>query len=736
MGYFILSGIVRPCNPLPFASPPLKKGVRKEERLFTGTQIHKQGSHTMKRSKTSSLDQLCVNTLRTLSIDAVQKADSGHPGLPLDAAPMAYVLWTRHLRHNPKNPNWHNRDRFVLSAGHGSMLLYSLLHLTGYAVSLEQIKQFRQWGSITPGHPESELTPGVEVTTGPLGQGFANGVGMAIAESYLAARYNRPGFNLIDHFTYALVSDGDLMEGVAAEAASLAGHLKLGKLIYLYDDNHMTLSASTQLAFTEDCQQRFNAYGWHTHMIEDGNDLEAIDQAIKNAQQETLRPSIIIIRTHLGYGSPHKHDTFEAHGSPLGVEEVKLTKQNLGWPIEPNFYIPKEATKHFHNALLQGRKLEKSWNERLTAYAKKYPDLAREFLHLMNKELPLGWNENIPVFPAHEKGMATRDASARVMQAFSPNLPGFIGGSADLNPSTKTQLINLGNFQNPDMAVGDTQGSVDGGWTYAGRNIYYGVREHAMGAISNGLATFNGIIPFTATFLTFADYMRPPMRLAALMGLQVIYVFTHDSLALGEDGPTHQPIEQLASLRAIPKVVVIRPADANETAIAWQVAIETRHTPVALVLTRQAVPTLDRKEFASAEGLRRGAYILADAPKSKPDIILIASGSEVSLIVQAQKELQKKNIAVRTVSMPSWELFTAQSQKYRDSVLPPTVPLRLAVEAGVSQGWERYIGEQGAMISVEKFGASAPAATLMEHYGFTTKNVYKQALALLKKKTS
>ncbi len=685
------------------------------------------------KPKTQSVDQLCVNTLRMLSIDAVQKADSGHPGLPLDAAPMAYVLWTRHLRHNPHNPQWYNRDRFVLSAGHGSMLLYSLLHLCGYALSLSQIKQFRQWGSITPGHPESELTPGVEVTTGPLGQGFANGVGMAIAESYLAARYNRENMKLVDHFTYALVSDGDLMEGVAAEAASLAGHLKLGKLIYLYDCNHITLSASIQLTFTENCQQRFTAYGWHTQTIEDGNDLQAIDQAIKSAQLETERPSFILIKTHLGYGSPHKQDTFGAHGSPLGEEEVKLTKQQLGWPMEPDFYIPQEAASHFRKAIAQGEKAEKLWNATLNAYARKYPELAREFLQLMNKELPTGWHENIPVFPADPKGMATREASHKVMQAFSPNLPGFIGGSADLNPSTKTELINFGNFQSPHTAIGDLQGAVEGGWHYAGRNLYYGVREHAMGAISNGLATFNGIIPFTATFLTFADYMRPPMRLAALMGLQVIYVFTHDSLALGEDGPTHQPVEQLASLRAIPKLIVIRPADANETAQAWQLAIETRHTPVALVLTRQAVPTLDRKAFAGAEGLRRGAYILADAPKSKPDIILIASGSEVSLIVAAQKELQKHHVAVRVVSMPSWELFAMQSPSYRDSVLPKAVTKRLAVEAGVSQGWERYIGEHGAIISVEKFGASAPGETVMEQYGFTVENVCKHALALLKK---
>ncbi|MBY0544768.1 MAG: transketolase [Gammaproteobacteria bacterium] len=479
------------------------------------------------------LDELCVNTLRTLSIDAIQKANSGHPGLPLGAAPMAYVLWTHYLKHNPLNPQWYDQDRFVLSAGHGSMLLYSLLHLTGYAVPLEQIKQFRQWNSLTPGHPESEITPGVEVTTGPLGQGFANGAGMAMAEAYLAARYNRPGFNIIDHFTYAIVSDGDLMEGVASEAASLAGHLKLGKLIYLYDNNHMTLSASTQLAFTENCQQRFDAYGWHTQTIEDGNDLDAIEHAIKNARQERERPSLILIKTCIGYGSPHKQDTYEVHGSPLGVEEVKLTKQQLGWPEEPPFYIPKDAENHFRKAIIQGEKIEKEWQTLLATYEKKHPDLALELRQLMDKELPKNWNANIPHFPADPKGLATRDASGKVMQAINPNLPGFIGGSADLNPSTKTELINFGNFQSPEMAQGDLQGSVDGGWSYTGRNIYYGVREHAMGAISNGLASVSGIIPFAATFLIFSDYMRPAIRLAALMKTQVIYVFTHDSLALG-----------------------------------------------------------------------------------------------------------------------------------------------------------------------------------------------------------
>jgi transketolase len=689
----------------------------------------------MKRTKKIvSLDQLCVNTIRMLSIDAVQKADSGHPGLPLDAAPMAYTLWTNFLKHNPKNPNWYDRDRFVLSAGHGSILLYSLLHLTGYAVPMQQIKEFRQWGSITPGHPERGHTPGVEVTTGPLGQGFANGVGMAMAEAYLGAHFNKPGINIIDHYTYGIVSDGDLMEGVAAEAASLAGHLRLGKLIYLYDNNHMTLSASTQLAFTEDREKRFKAYGWHTQVVENGNDLKSIHQAIEAARQQKEQPSIILIKTCLGYGSPHKQDTFEAHGSPLGVEEVKLTKQNLGWPEDAEFYVPPAAKTHFHKAVSKGQKSETEWKKKLATYNKKYPQLAKELSILMKGELKKGWNDTIPVFPADEKGVATRDASGKIMQSFNPSLLGFIGGSADLNTSTKTELINFGTFGNSETAIGDLQGASVGGWDYAGRNIFFGVREHAMGAISNGLATFKGLIPFASTFLIFSDYMRPAIRLAALMKLQVNYVFTHDSIGVGEDGPTHQPIEQLASLRAIPQLDVIRPADANETAVAWQVAIETRHNPVALILSRQKVPTLDRREFSSAEGLRRGAYILADAPKGKPDIILIATGSEVSLIVEARKKLAAKKILVRIVSMPSWELFLQQPKKYRDTVLPPAITTRLAVEAGITQGWERFVGLQGDVIGIEGFGASAPGPLLMKKYGFTVENVCKRALALLKSK--
>ena len=678
----------------------------------------------------TALDELSVNTVRFLSVDAVQKANSGHPGLPLGAAPMAYVLWTRFLKHHPANPGWFDRDRFVLSAGHGSMLLYSLLHVTGYALPLEQIKQFRQWGSVTPGHPERGLTPGVETTTGPLGQGFGNGVGMAIAEAHLAARYNRPGFKVVDHHTYGIVSDGDLMEGVAAETASLAGHLQLGKLIYLYDDNHVTLSAGTDITFTEDCARRFEAYGWHTQAVKDGNDLAAIDRALCAARGETKRPSLILVRTRLGYGSPHKQDTFEAHGSPLGAEEVRLTKENLGWPTEPPFYIPEPVRAHFLQAVERGERAEAEWNDKFSAYAQAFRELSQELQQLMRGEMPAGWDADIPQFSADAKGMATRVASGKIMNAIAPHLPGLIGGSADLDPSTHTALKGLGDFEPSDAAARDTQGSDGGGWSYAGRNLHFGVREHAMGSIMNGLAAHGGTVPFGATFLVFSDYMRPPIRLAALMGLHVIYVFTHDSIALGEDGSTHQPVEQLAALRAIPRLIVIRPADANETAAAWRIALATREQPVALVLTRQDVPTLDRSQFAAADGLQRGGYILADAPNGKPELILIASGSEVALIVAARQKLLEKKIRVRIVSMPSWELFDAQPQAYRDTVLLPSIRARLAVEAGVPQGWHRYVGDQGDVLGVERFGASAPAEVLLREYGFSVEEVCRRALAL------
>jgi len=685
----------------------------------------------MKNLADLSLDELCVNTIRTLSIDAVQKANSGHPGLPLGAAPMAYVLWTHFLKHNPSNPHWFDRDRFVLSAGHGSMLLYSLLHLTGYDLPLEQIKNFRQWGSMTPGHPERGVTPGVEVTTGPLGQGFANGVGMAIAESYLSNRYNRPHFKVIDHFTYGIVSDGDLMEGIASEAASLAGHLGLGKLIYLYDNNHITLSAETSLAFSENCAKRFEAYGWHVQSVEDGNDLDAIHQAIHQAKNETAKPSLILVKTHIGFGSPHKQDTFEAHGSPLGEEEVKLTKENLGWSQEPSFYIPQEALKHFRQAVDEGKVAEAEWEVAFDAYEKEYPPLAQELYELMGNELLDNWDKNIPVFPADTHGISTRVADGKVLNAIAGKLPSIIGGSADLDPSTFTTLIGVGSFEDPKKNLGKIQGAVEGGWGYSGRNIAFGIREHAMGAICNGLSAHGALIPFCATFLTFSDYMRPSIRLAALMKLQVVFIFTHDSVALGEDGPTHQSVEHVAALRAIPDLNVIRPCDANETAAAWKIVIETRDHPTALILTRQNVPTLDRDKFSPADGLKKGAYILADAPDRKPDVILMATGSEVSLIVAARDKLLQKGIQARVVSMPCLELFDAQSREYRDSVLLPLVTRRLSVEAGISQGWHKYVGDKGTIIGIDHFGASAPGPVVMKEFGFTVENVCKQALALM-----
>jgi transketolase len=678
-----------------------------------------------------ALDNQCINTLRFLSVDAVQKADSGHPGLPMGAAAMAYVLWTRFLQYNPANPGWLDRDRFVLSPGHGSMLLYSLLHLTGYELPLEQIKQFREWGSMTPGHPERGVTPGVETTTGPLGQGFGNGVGLAMAEAHLAACYNRPGAEIINHFTYAIVSDGDLMEGVSSEAASLAGHLKLGKLIYLYDDNRVTLSAGTDITFTEDRARRFEAYGWHVQSVADGNDLTAIDAALRTARAETQRPSLILARTHIGYGAPDKQDSYESHGSPLGVEEVRLAKQNLGWPAQPLFYIPEKAGEHFRKAIERGKSAETEWSDRFAAYSRAFPDLANAFQQVMHGKLPDRWDRDIPVFPADAKGIATRVAAGKVMNAIAPRLPALVGGSADLNPSTHTALSGLGDFEPAGVTVPDKQGSVDGVWSYAGRNLYFGVREHGMGAILNGLAAHGGAVPFGATFLIFSDYMRPPIRLAAMMKLHVIYVFTHDSIALGQDGSTHQPVEQLAGLRAVPDLTVIRPGDANETAVAWRVALEAGDHPVALVLTRQNVPTLDRTQCAAADGLRQGAYVLADAPNGKPDVILIASGSEVHLVMAARKILQERNIGARVVSMPSWDLFDAQPRNYRDHVLLPSIRARLAVEAGASQGWHRYVGDGGDVLGVNRYGASAPGDVVMREYGFTAENVCKRALAVL-----
>ena len=683
-----------------------------------------------------TLDQKCIDTLRFLAVDMVEKADSGHPGLPLGAAPMAYLLWQCFLKFNPENPGWSDRDRFVLSAGHGSALLYALLHMTGYDLSLDDIKQFRQWGSKTPGHPERNHTAGVEVTTGPLGQGMANAVGLAIAEAQLAARYNRPGHDVIDHRTWALVSDGDLMEGVCAEAVSLAGHLKLGKLNCLYDDNFVTLAAGTDITFTENRGARFEACGWHVQHVSDGNDIEAIAAALQAAHDETERPSLVVVHTHIGYGSPEQ-DSFKAHGSPLGEEAVHKTKQALGWPLQPTFLVPDEARKHMRKPGDAGAVAEQAWEARFKAYALAEPTLAAEFERSLHGGLPDDWSADIPVFPADAKGMATRVASGKVINAIAGKLPQLTGGSADLDPSTKTALKGMGDFNPvPDGSVtsDDRQGSDGGGWSHAGRNLHFGVREHAMGAIANGLAAHGGCLPFTATFLVFADYMRPPMRLAALSKLHVIHVFTHDSIAVGEDGPTHEPVEQIASLRAIPNLTVIRPCDANETAVAWQVAVETRDAPVTLVFCRQDVPTLDRDTFASADGLRQGAYVLdKNGEEDKPALILIATGSEVHLIVDAAERLRKDGVSVRCVSMPSWELFEAQSGTYRESVLPASVTARLAVEAGVSQGWSRYVGAAGDMLCVDRYGSSAPGDTVMAEYGFTVDNVCERARALLTK---
>jgi len=687
-------------------------------------------------ASTEALDQLCVNTLRFLSVDMVQKANSGHPGLPLGAAPMAYVLWSRWLRFNPDNPLWFDRDRFILSAGHGSALLYSLLHLFGYALQIADLEQFRQWGSKTPGHPERGHTPGVETTTGPLGQGLANAVGMAIAEAHLAARYNQPGFPLIDHRTYAIVSDGDLMEGVASEAASLAGHLGLGKLICLYDDNDITLAGGTNITFTEDRAARFASYGWHTAVVRDGNDLGAIDAALRAAHAQASRPSLIIVHTHIGYGSPEQ-DSFKAHGSPLGADNVRKTKQTLNWPEAPDFFEPKEALAHCREAGTRGAALESRAKELALAYAREYPALWAELSTRVEAKLPPGWDADIPTFPPDPKGIATREASGKIMNAVAPKLPALFGGSADLDPSTKTALKGLGDF-NPASSptTQDHQGSTGGAWSHLGRNLHFGVREHAMGAIVNGLAAHGAMIPFDATFLIFSDYMRPPIRLAALMRLHVVHVYTHDSVALGEDGPTHQPIEQLASLRAIPNLLVIRPADANETAVAWRVALETRDRPIALILTRQELPTLDRARYASAEGLRRGAYVLHETAGREPQLILIATGSEVALILAAATRLEADGIGVRCVSMPSWELFDALPQREREAVLPPGIGARLAVELGVSQGWDRYIGAQGEMLGLEHFGASAPADVLLREFGFTSDAVYARSKALISRSTA
>ncbi len=635
--------------------------------------------------------------------------------MPMGSAAMAYVLWTRFLNHNPANPHWHNRDRFVLSAGHGSMLLYSLLHLTGYDLSLDDLKNFRQFGSKTPGHPEFHLTAGVETTTGPLGQGFANGIGMAIAEKYMAARYNRPNFDVVNYFVYGIAGDGDLMEGVSSEAASLAGHLKLGNIIYLYDDNHISIDGTTDFAFTEDRVKRFESYGWHVESVADGNDLEVIDKAIRAAQNEKDRPSLIAVRTHIGFGSPNKHDTGEVHGTPLGDEEVKLTKKAYGWDPEKFFYIPQEALNHFRVALASGKAKEEKWRTHFAEYTKAHTELATELENVREGKFGDEWKKALPVFGPEVGSIATREASGKVLNAIAPHLPTLIGGSADLRPSNNTYLKNCGEFQ---------PGSYDG------RNFHFGVREHAMGSVLNGMTLTDGIIPFGGTFLIFSEYMRPPIRLAAIMGIRPIYVFTHDSIGLGEDGPTHQPIEQLASLRTIPNMTLLRPADPNETAEAWKYAIEHPSGPVAIALTRQKVPTIDRTKYAAAKNFSKGAYILAES-STKPDIILIGTGSEVQFVVGAYEQLAKNGIAARVVSMPSWELFERQTKEYRESVFTPSIKKRLAVEAGVPMGWHKYVGDAGAIVGITKFGASAPYEVLYKEYGFTVENVLKKAKEIL-----
>jgi len=666
--------------------------------------------------ETSDLQYLAINTIRFLSADSVQQANSGHPGLPMGAAPMAYAIWTRHLRHNPVNPNWPDRDRFILSGGHGSMLLYSLLHLTGYDLPLDELKRFRQWGSLTPGHPEYGLTPGVECTTGPLGQGFANGVGMAIAEAHLAKVFNRSGHEVINHFFYAIVTDGDLMEGVASEAASLAGHLRLGKLIYLYDDNHISIEGSTDLAFTEDRGKRFEAYNWHVQRVADGLDVEAIDQAIQAAKLDP-RPSLIMVRNTIGYGLPTRAGTAKAHGEPPGEAELNGAKVNLGWPLEPRFFIPEPALAFFRQAVERGAQLEADWQQKLVGYRAAFPELEAELSRRLNGELPVRWQAGLPEFATDEKGLASRAASGKVLNALAGKLPELMGGSADLAPSTNTWLNDFPAF------------SAD---TNEGRNLHFGVREHGMGSVVNGMSYHGGVIPFGATFMVFHDYMRPPVRLSALSHLGSIWVYTHDSIGVGEDGPTHQPVEQLVALRAIPNLVTIRPADANEVRTAWQVAIENRHRPTALVLTRQALPTLDRAVYAPAEGLRKGAYVLADLGDGQPQVILMASGSEVGLIIQAGQRLVGQGISLRLVSFPSWELFVEQEAAYRDSVLLPGVERRLAVEAGVSLGWHRWVGPKGAILGLDRYGASAPGGEAFKNLGFTVDHIEQMVWDLLK----
>jgi len=663
------------------------------------------------------IELLSINTIRFLAVDAVQKANSGHPGMPMACAPIGYTLYKKVLKHNPANPHWYNRDRFILSNGHGSMLLYSLLHLCGYKVTLDDLKNFRQWESITPGHPEYGLTEGVETTTGPLGQGFTNAVGMAIAREYLGALFNKDDHKIIDHYIYGICSDGDLMEGISHEAAALAGHLKLGKFIFFYDDNKITIDGSTSLAYSDDVQKRFEGYHWQVLHIDDVNDLTQMNKAIETAHKSNDKPTLIITKTHIGFGSPNKQDTASAHGSPLGEEEVKLTKQNLNWPEDKFFHIPDEVNDHFKEVKKKGEEYEAEWNKLFESYKKKYPSEADRFLKIMKGEFGNEWKKALPVFENVNEKLATRAASGKVINAIAEYLPTLIGGSADLEPSNNTMIKGSAKFSADDRS---------------GKNFHFGIREHGMASIMNGMALYGGIIPYGGTFLVFSDYLRPAIRLASISGVKVIYVFTHDSVGLGEDGPTHQPIEHFAALRAIPKLVFIRPSDATETVEAWKAAIEHKGSPVALILTRQKLPIFDRKRLASAENLQKGAYIIKDA-KDNPQLILMASGSEVYLAIHAAEKLQAERINVRVVSFPSWELFEKQDSKYKSQVLPEFVKARVAIEAGVAMGWKRYVGDLGEVISIEKFGASAPYTTIFENYGFTPENIVKTAWKVLNK---
>jgi transketolase len=667
-------------------------------------------SQALKVDEGAKLDQLCINTIRTLAMDGVQQANSGHPGTPMALAPVAYVLWDRFLRHNPRNPQWANRDRFVLSAGHASMLLYSMLHLSGYDLPLEELKRFRQWGSKTPGHPEYGLTPGVETTTGPLGQGVATSVGMAIAERWLAAHFNQPGHEIVNHRVYAVAGDGCMMEGVSQEAASLAGHLKLSNLVWIYDNNHITIEGNTALAFSDDVAARFTSYHWNVLRVGDANDADLLDRALKTALKESERPSLIIVDSHIAWGAPNKQDTSAAHGEPLGDEEIRLTKERYGWPPDAKFLVPDETRAYTDRCIDRGRQAEEEWNGRFTAYKAAHPALADEWERMQRGALPDGWDKDIPIFAADEKGVAGRDASQKVLNAIAPRVQWLIGGAADLAPSTKTRMSVGGDFE---------------AGSYEGRNFHFGIREHAMGAILNGMA-LSKVRAYGSGFLIFSDYMRAPIRLSSLMEIPVMYIFTHDSIGVGEDGPTHQPIEQLISLRAIPQLFVIRPADANEVAEAWRVMMTSEHHPFALILSRQPLPTVDRAKHAAAAGLRRGAYVLADSD-GPPEVIFMGTGSELQLCIAAHEQLTSEGIKSRVVSMPCWELFERQPVEYRESVLPKSVRARVAVEAGTSLGWRRYTGIDGRIIARRDFGASAPLKELLKQFGFTVENVVAAA---------